>query len=378
MNEIILLGAGASVEAGIPDAYKMTEVVIDYLYDYRVTKNIKHAQIALFIVGGLLFQKGVIGQNPLRAGVNIEDFINAIHLLSERNTSEISPFVGSWHSLVEEFDRIDHNYQGRNRFIDELINSLARSRRPSPPELKREFEKALSQTKSMPGGGSIFKELKTVIIEILKTITWIKSPERIAYLNPIINKAINENRLVVATLNYDNSIEYLAQNKGVICNLGIDNWAKTGLIDIQKDCLHLLKLHGSMDWYIGFSSEPEYLSPPIKRSKQPLSDSFPPAIIFGQRNKLTAEGPFLDLLIAFREELRKVNKLIIIGYSFHDEHINTYIMNWLANNNDNCLKIIDPGFNNNDTIFVKNIKNHLESDRLQVIDRPASEGLIDL
>jgi hypothetical protein len=378
MNEIILLGAGASVEAGIPDAYKMTEVVIDCLYDYRFTKNIKHAQIALFIVGGLLFQKGVIGQNPLRAGVNIEDFINAIHLLSERNTSEISPFVGSWHSLVEEFDRIDQNYQGRNRFIDELINSLARSRRPSPPELKREFEKALSQTKSMPGGGSIFKELKTVIIEILKTITWIKSPEPIAYLNPIINKAINESRLVVATLNYDNSIEYLAQKKGLICNLGIDNWAKTGLIDIQKDCLHLLKLHGSMDWYIGFSSEPEYLSPPIKRSKQPLSDSFPPAIIFGQRNKLTAEGPFLDLLIAFREELRKVNKLIIIGYSFRDEHINTYIINWLANNNDNCLKIIDPGFNNNDTIFVKNIKDHLESNRLQVIDRPASEGLIDL
>jgi len=378
MNEIILLGAGASVEAGIPDAYKMTEVIIDYLYDYRFTKNKKHAHIALFIVGGLLFQKGVIGQNPLKAGVNIEDFINAIHLLSERNTLEISPFVGSWHSVVEDFDRVYKIDQGRNRFIDTLINSLTRSRRPDPSKLTREFEKALNQTKSMPGGGSIFKELKTVIIEILKTITWIKSPERIAYLNPIINKAINEKRLVVATLNYDNSIEYLAQNEGVIYNLGIDNWAKTGLIDIQKDCLHLLKLHGSMDWYMGFPAEPEYLSPPIRRLKQPLGDSFSPAIIFGQRNKLTAEGPFLDLLIAFREELRKANKLIIIGYSFRDDHINTYILNWLSNSNGNCLKIIDPGFNKNDTIISKTIKNYLTSDRLQVIDRPASEGLIDL
>lgn len=377
-DEIILLGAGASVEAGIPDAYKMTEVIIDYLYDYNFTKNRKHAHIALFIVGGLLFQKGVIGQNPLRAGINIEDFFNAVNLLSERNTLEIAPFVGSWHSVIEEFDRVDQIDQGRNRFIDELINSLTRSRRPSPSDLRREFEKALSQTKSMPGGGSIFKELITVMIEILKKITWIESPDRIAYLNHIINKAENEKRVVIVTLNYDNSIELLAENEGIICNLGIDNWAKTGIIDIQKDGLHLLKLHGSIDWYMDPSAEPEYFSPQIRRFKQPPSYSFPPAIIFGQKNKLTAEGPFLDLLISFREELMKAKKLIIIGYSFRDDHINTYILNWLNKNNNNYMKIIDPGFNKNDTLFAKTIKRHLKSKRLEVIDKSASEGLIDL
>jgi hypothetical protein len=39
-----------------------------------------------------------------------------------------------------------------------------------------------------------------------------------------------------------------------------------------------------------------------------------PAVIFGQRNKLTAEGPFLDLLRAFREELSRSTSLTVVGY----------------------------------------------------------------
>ena len=45
-------------------------------------------------------------------------------------------------------------------------------------------------------------------------------------------------------------------------------------------------------------------------------ESFRPAVSFGQRNKLTAEGPFLDLLRAFQVELAKADRLTVIGYSF--------------------------------------------------------------
>ena len=47
-----------------------------------------------------------------------------------------------------------------------------------------------------------------------------------------------------------------------------------------------------------------------------------PAIVFGDENKLTAEGPVLEMFIRFRNDLRKASRLTIVGYSFRDAHIN--------------------------------------------------------
>jgi hypothetical protein len=82
LNELILLGAGASVEADIPGAYRMTEVILEKFKDYSrsINSNI-FERVANFVIGGLLFQKSVKGQNPLEAKVDIEEFFNAILLL---------------------------------------------------------------------------------------------------------------------------------------------------------------------------------------------------------------------------------------------------------------------------------------------------------
>ena len=52
------------------------------------------------------------------------------------------------------------------------------------------------------------------------------------------------------------------------------------------------------------------------------------AVIFGGNNKLTAKGPFPELLVKFRKALASSSELIIIGYSFHDKHINHCIAQW--------------------------------------------------
>src|ERR1700722_15560712 len=105
MKEILLLGAGASVEAEVPAAYKMTERIAEIFRESLPLQT--HSRVVAFVVGGLLFKKGIEGNDALTAGVNVEELFNAAQLLAERGTLEAAPFVGSWHSMVEELDKID-------------------------------------------------------------------------------------------------------------------------------------------------------------------------------------------------------------------------------------------------------------------------------
>jgi hypothetical protein len=57
---------------------------------------------------------------------------------------------------------------------------------------------------------------------------------------------------------------------------------------------------------------------------------------------LTAEGPFLDLLKAFNDELEGADTLTVIGYSFSDPHINVYIGDWLNRSETHLLRVVDP------------------------------------
>src|SRR6266478_1181804 len=104
MTEMILLGAGASVEANIPGAYGMTEKIFESF------RNSRHdhigSRVLAFVIGGLLFKRGLEGEDALASGVNVEELFNAVQLLSQRGQLEASPFVGSWHAFVEELDQI--------------------------------------------------------------------------------------------------------------------------------------------------------------------------------------------------------------------------------------------------------------------------------
>jgi len=70
-----------------------------------------------------------------------------------------------------------------------------------------------------------------------------------------------------------------------------------------------------------------------------------PAVIFGHRNKLTAEGPFLDLLHVFVEALDSSDTLTVIGYSFGDPHINALLTRWMNGNAARKLRVVNPSFN---------------------------------
>lgn len=67
-----------------------------------------------------------------------------------------------------------------------------------------------------------------------------------------------------------------------------------------------------------------------------------PAVVFGAQGKLRASGPFLDLLAEFRKALGSTDRLVIVGYSFRDDHINETIRKWIRGSTTRGIVVLDP------------------------------------
>ncbi|MHB0867334.1 MAG: SIR2 family protein [Thermoleophilia bacterium] len=439
MNTVVLLGAGASVEAGVPATYEMTkEIAKSFRNTYGLQKN---SEVLKFVIGGLLFQKGIDGKDPL-AGINVEELFNAVQLLAERSTSEAAPFVGSWHESVTQFDKAvlpqaDHLYRlildniakgifdsypleiSEERNIDEglkrSIDGMARGFSSSHDgvgkgvnkyllALKKKWHSnieksrntnfdgqlitALHQQLVKSGEGEIFKNTADHMINALKDIVWIEDDSDVDYLRPLLDLKRDNEKLVIATLNYDNCIELLCQRNNQKCFTGIDEWSENGTFNFQHG-ICLIKLHGSIDWiyqtkgrYIRHSTVKKLSFEEIKNetSFYGIESRNRPAVIFGQNNKLTAKGPFLDLLRAFKSELDNAHELIVIGYSFGDAHINEYISQWLNHDESHRVRIIDPNFESIGSTYGKEIgefKVH-NQERIEIMQVAASEGVKEL
>jgi len=116
-NELILLGAGASIEAGVPPAVTMTQRMME---QFQAAGTRKNAQALAYIIGGLMFGYAKQGISPYLVSVNVEDVFNAVDLLAKRNKLEAAPFIASWDSLVEEIDQ----YQPDAKATEALFNQI--------------------------------------------------------------------------------------------------------------------------------------------------------------------------------------------------------------------------------------------------------------
>jgi hypothetical protein len=352
---LVLLGAGASAPAGVPVATEMTKRMADALNSPE-TAAIQRALAV--IVGGLQMGAGWETQ-PVSWEVDIESVMNAAELLANRFDADLAPFVGNWHPVLEELERRAFSDTVKKNF------QVPPDRLPTlktPQQAETFANKVLSQLRSALQStlrlfdrrpdGHLFEILRKQLADNLIKYTWIEDKDKVSYLAPLVQSAAGKT-IPIVTLNYDNSVELCADSLGITHDNGISRWNKTHAFDeiggLRPDCVRLIKLHGSIDWQWE-SSEQLRQAPademetakkfPLDYGRQALSPKSRSAIIFGGKNKLTAEGPFLDLLFWFRQALQRSNELLVIGYSFRDDHVNHCILSWLRASNTNRLIVI--------------------------------------
>jgi hypothetical protein len=273
-SRTILLGAGASAEAGVPVATEMARVV----YARISETNHGEAEGIRVALGGLRLHRSIAYRDPY-GEIDIEDLYETLNLLGRRENHLLSPFVGTWSHILS-------------------------------------------------AGGYSFDNLADLVLKEVVDLCHVTSADRIAYLRPLASSA-RHCRLWIASLNYDNALELAAESSGVPIDVGLS----AGGIRFRRDSLLCLaKLHGSIDWFLAMRGA-------FRNSNTPFTSA---AFLFGSGNKLTAEGPYLDLLLAFREKLEETESLHVCGYSFRDPHINHLLLRWLMGNSYRQMQVIDP------------------------------------
>src|SRR5271166_5645151 len=194
---MLLLGAGTSIEAGVPGAYAMTRRIVESFdpstispelewmkahrvpgqrqgpsWGYSQSYSLSGQQIDIFkeyypiyhvltfVLGGLLMQRGIVGQLPTEL-VNVEELFSAVQLLAQRNQLEVAPFVGSWHPMVH---LLDDRYS--QRYADRYYSSTEEQR----------FWETLRIPIAGYGKGEVFLMTSEAMTKRLREIVWIEDP----------------------------------------------------------------------------------------------------------------------------------------------------------------------------------------------------------
>jgi len=288
---IFLLGAGASVEAGIPASCGMISELENLLNTNNDWKD--YAPVYHFIKSSIIYADGIQGKfEPFN--FNIERLINTIDELLKSDEHPLFPFIGSWTPKLPEVS--DNNFKKLSDFRKKIVIEL----RDHWVQLEYEDNAAYYS------GLSAFQE---------------------EYQYP----------LRIFTLNYDLCVEKACLENGVERGFGEGrNWdwrIFDNEEEIQKN-IFLYKLHGSIDWIrdddSGFLTYKNSSIPPEKLE-----------IIFGTTYKLQYIDPFLFFAYEFRKRILSDAKVLIsIGYGFADEHINGIISQALKGNPSRKLLVV--------------------------------------
>ena len=297
-NEIILLlGAGASVEAGIPDSNDMVREIEDAVSgddpNWRCYKSLyRYIRSSVFYADGL---DGVFGD---AVPFNIERLVNVLDELRQKERHTLYPFVGAWNPKL--VDVAGTEFEHVRKFRDAIIGILRSQWVALPQREEADYYKGLLRFQ---------KEY--------------------------------EYPLRVFSLNYDLCVEETCGRENVKRGFSEREWDWRLFEETSDDPVALLlyKLHGSTDWYFTEDGRVSYYDSTSSITNDDI------ALIFGTSYKLQYVDPFLFLAYELRRwTLDTARVIVCIGYGFNDDHINGILQQSLRQNRGRkLLAVIGPG-----------------------------------
>jgi SIR2-like domain len=335
----VLLGAGASKDAGLPTSTEMVDKLLQYFQASSQPKGMpQRQQLFEFVVHGLRQQAAGRG-DP--AAVDVETVFDAIENLGARSRLSIVPFVSAWHPLVVEAERTASaasQFGGPTYHLADLMREAIREE--SKPDTHRRsrgpsenFVRALLGLEE--DAPMVFEQLAEEVLRALVSVLRLASEKEVEYLEPLVDLHRRQGGLHIATLNYDLTVETLGRFHNVQVDTGMSKWPEQQALSFAPNSIKLYKLHGSISWErvpkdrIGARGLLSFDR--IKQMESGAEPSVLPSVIFGAGNKLVAGGPYLELLRSFEADLSNCQVLLVAGYSFRDDHVNAVITKWMNN-----------------------------------------------
>jgi len=288
---LVLLGAGASVDAGIPHSAEMVRKIEGALNnEWKQFKDLYN-----YVRSAIFYADGIRGRYANEVSYNIERLVVSLDELSRREEHPLYPFVGAWNPRLAQVAGNDFQHVA---------------------------------------------EFKTRILEKLRH-EWIEiSNYEIAdYFRGLVSfqKELNH-PLRVFTLNYDLCVERAYQTEyKEFPERGFDKdrfWSHELLEEATpaEKSLCLYKLHGSIDWYRDCGTGKLTFSDSTSKIRVDEGE-----LIFGTSYKLQYVDPFLFIVYQLRRLSLEAKLIIVVGYGFGDEHINGILQQALRGGRDKRL-----------------------------------------
>lgn len=324
---MFLLGAGSSVDAGLPMAYKMNQLAEEMLAD-----EAELLELYFFLKSSILYQKGLEGNfdDP----VGIEELLGVIEELNQKHHNKLYPFVGAWNTHLYKVAGSDFENLS-------LLDSKIRSQLVSwvkPPNNYRD--------------GSYFNGFGDFVRDY-------------GYSIPIF------------TLNYDLLVERNL-GKNFTIETGFDpndgKWYSSRFEPNENESkeFYLYKLHGSIDWERDKGAADDFLycrEDPCEK----------PELIFGVNYKLNSGDPYLFYTHELRRHtLEPSTRLIyVVGYSFSDDYINKLLSQAVKRDPRKRIVNVSPSASKYTEKYLKKLKLADTPESIVSLDLTAKQFLVD-
>ncbi len=291
VNLIVLLGAGASVPAGLPDVDTLTN-------EFR-------ASIASS--GELLEAYSFLEENvKSKLGkFDIEQALQALTDLTEEPTSLIQYFL--------EKPR-------------EGMTKLA----PVFPKLKKSLKQFVRIKCQEPGDTAYLRPL----------------------LQTFENTSEG---MDIFTMNYDPTIETACETENVSYTDGFDPYWNPELLRESRFTVRLHKVHGSVFWFYRgpgrFVKVP--VKGDLENLKFFTGENLSELLIYPALEKKIDAGPYPFILNALREKLWAARLLIVIGYGFRDSNVRNLVLDQMRANPNLWMMLVSRNANSRKTTLCK-------------------------
>jgi len=290
-NDVIFFfGAGASIDAGIPDTYTFVE-------EFSAEIDSKHSTMYFPLERILEIRKKFNEKHYGKAEVDVEQLLVTLEHLENMDDEILLDFY--------EEKRLDTDIKHRDVcYLRDLLEEFIRKR-------------------------AIVKEEQ--YLDYLK--------ELLKFIPP---------SLEIYSVNYDTCIEQLSHQSGMKYTDGFDIYWNPDKFREEYD-IKLLKLHGSVIWYE--SKTKEYLKIPVQAFiedkqitlKLITGEDVKPLLIYPMQKWEYIE-PLTELQLMFKKRLvdKRTAVLVVVGYSFRDEYIIRMLWDAARANENLYIILINP------------------------------------
>ena len=295
---VVLLGAGASVDAGVPDSNQMVGSVEQLVGAEGRLSSFR--ELYLLIRSAVFYSEGLEGLSESDVSFNIERLVNVLEELEKKERHTLYPFVGAWNPKLQEV--AGARFEKVSEFREEIIRLL------------RDDWLAVANYSQAAG---YYRGL-------------LRFQEEYGY------------PLRVFSLNYDLCVEEVCGYENVQRGFSSERRWDWRLFDETSDDampLLLYKLHGSADWQVTEEGGVTYSDSASVIGPDDV------ALIFGTSYKLQYVDPFLYLVYELRRWTLDVSRcVVVVGYGFNDDHINGILGQALRQEEERrLLAVLGPG-----------------------------------